>query len=273
MSDRTFEIALPEGAKLVDGVAAGPQGMPLTSTPVSTGKRNRYAFVYPIRPGRTQLQVIYKMPYGGAQDFTITPELPLGELGVMLPKSMRFTSAGDSFAQAADEGGMTTYVAKSMAPGQKVAFSVSGEGLAPREDQGGGQTAATRNGPGGGLGAPIGSPDPLSESRWYVLGGVLAVMAGFAIWMMMRKPSPQEAAPTGGAPGTSGTTYRAPSQTKDPRSQQPVSRGSLLDALKEELFQLETDRLQGKISQEDYATARAGLDMLFRRHMKKTGSS
>src|SRR5262249_44613610 len=118
MSDRTFEIALPEGAKLVDGVAAGPQGMPLTSTPVSTGKRNRYAFVYPIRPGRTQLQVIYKMPYGGAQDFTITPELPLGELGVMLPKSMRFTSAGDSFAQAADEGGMTTYVAKSMAPGQ-----------------------------------------------------------------------------------------------------------------------------------------------------------
>lgn len=280
MSDRTFEITLPEGAKLEQGMAAGPGGMPITSSPVPTGKSNRYAFVYPIRPGRSQLQVTYKMPYGGAQDFVISPEISLGELGVMLPKSMRFTSNGDSFVQATDEGGMTTYVAKSLAPGQKVTFSISGEGSAPREAQSGGaeggQGSAPGNGPGGGLGAPIGSPDPLSGSRWYVLGGVLVVMAGFAIWMMRRKPSPQEAAAglTGGSVSAATSTYRVArqAQTKDPRAQQQaVPRSSLLDALKDELFQLETDHLQGKISQQDYATAKAGLDMLVRRHMKKTG--
>ena len=43
--------------------------------------------------------------------------------------------------------------------------------------------------------------------------------------------------------------------------------GSMLDALKEELFQLETDRIEGKISQQDYEKSRAGLDTLIRRQM------
>jgi hypothetical protein len=271
MGDRTFEITLPEGAKVEDGTAVGPGGMPIASPPVSTGKNNHYAFVYPIRPGRSQLLVSYRVPYGGAQDFTVSPDVPLAELGVMLPKSMRFTSSGDSFIQAADEGGMTTYVAKSLGPGKKVSFSVSGEGVFPRETQGGaaeGQTAAADNRPGGGLGVPTGAPDPLSGSRWYVLGGVLAVMAGFAIWMMMRKPSPQGATVPAGGPG--GVHSPGPSrgvQSPDPRRSTPQT--SLLDALKDELFQLETDRLQGKISPQDYDKAKAGLDMLFRRHMKK----
>jgi hypothetical protein len=43
----------------------------------------------------------------------------------------------------------------------------------------------------------------------------------------------------------------------------------MLEALKEELFHLESDRLQGKISPQDYQTAKNGLDVLLRRHMKK----
>jgi len=43
----------------------------------------------------------------------------------------------------------------------------------------------------------------------------------------------------------------------------------MLDVLKDELFQLETDRLNGKISQEDYVKAKAGLDTLFRRQIKR----
>ncbi len=42
----------------------------------------------------------------------------------------------------------------------------------------------------------------------------------------------------------------------------------MLDALKDELFQLETDRLNGKISEKDYEATKAGLDALFRRQMK-----
>jgi hypothetical protein len=43
----------------------------------------------------------------------------------------------------------------------------------------------------------------------------------------------------------------------------------MLDVLKDELFQLETDRVNGKISQEEYEKTKAGLDTLFRRQMKK----
>jgi hypothetical protein len=95
-------------------------------------------------------------------------------------------------------------------------------------------------------------------------------MAGFAIWMMMRKPSPQGATVPAGVPGPVGSP--GPSrgvQSPDPRRGAPQT--SLLDALKDELFQLETDRLQGKISPQDYDKAKAGLDMLFKRHMKKAG--
>ncbi|HKF22399.1 MAG TPA: carboxypeptidase-like regulatory domain-containing protein [Candidatus Angelobacter sp.] len=280
VNDRTFEITLPDGAKVEDGIAVGPGGMPISSSPVSTGKSNRYAFAYAIRPGRSQLQVTYKMPYGGAQDFVISPDISLGELGVMLPKSMRFSSSGNSFVQTQDEQGMTTYVAKSLAPGQKVTFSISGEGMAPREAQSegaeGGQAGAPSDRPGGGLGAPIGAPDPLTAVKWPLLGGLIVVMAGLGIWMVRRKPSPQEgsAGPASKIASAGSGTYRPSRPVKDPRAQQQgAPQSSLLDALKDELFQLEADRLQGKISQQDYATAKAGLDMLVRRHIKQAGES
>ena len=46
------------------------------------------------------------------------------------------------------------------------------------------------------------------------------------------------------------------------------AQGNMLDVLKDELFQLETDRVSGKISQEEYEKSKAGLDTLFRRQMK-----
>jgi hypothetical protein len=45
-----------------------------------------------------------------------------------------------------------------------------------------------------------------------------------------------------------------------------TGRGSLLlDALKEELFQLESDKIQGHISAPEYTEAKAALDLLIRR--------
>ena len=43
----------------------------------------------------------------------------------------------------------------------------------------------------------------------------------------------------------------------------------MLEALKDELFQLETDHVNGKISQEEYEKTKAGLDTLFRRQLKR----
>jgi hypothetical protein len=45
------------------------------------------------------------------------------------------------------------------------------------------------------------------------------------------------------------------------------SRGLLLEAMKEELFQLETERLQGKISDGEYQQAKAALDLTMKRAM------
>jgi len=44
---------------------------------------------------------------------------------------------------------------------------------------------------------------------------------------------------------------------------------ALLEALKEEMFQLESDRVKNKISQPDYEKAKAALDNTLQRAMKR----
>ena len=54
----------------------------------------------------------------------------------------------------------------------------------------------------------------------------------------------------------------------------PRERGSLLlEAMKEELFQLEIDRQQGKVSPEEYAKAKAALDETIKRALARSKSS
>ena len=43
----------------------------------------------------------------------------------------------------------------------------------------------------------------------------------------------------------------------------------LLAALKEEIFALETDKLQGKITEADYAQTKAALELILGRALKK----
>ena len=47
----------------------------------------------------------------------------------------------------------------------------------------------------------------------------------------------------------------------------------LLEAMKEELFQLEIDRQQGKITPEEYAKAKAALDETIKRALARSKSS
>ena len=47
----------------------------------------------------------------------------------------------------------------------------------------------------------------------------------------------------------------------------------LLEVMKEELFQLEMDRQQGKLSEEEYAKAKAALDETMRRALARKSSS
>ncbi|MGE5324574.1 MAG: carboxypeptidase-like regulatory domain-containing protein [Actinomycetota bacterium] len=280
MGERSFEFGLPAGAKIEDGMAEGPGGMPTSNMPVPAGKKDRYGFVFPIRPGRNRFQVTYKVPYAGIREFKVTPDAPLAELGIMLPKSMQFKSANPDFLPAQDESGMTVFVAKSLAAGKELRFSVSGEGTMPAEGQSGGASQQAQNSaaPGGGLGAPNQAPDPLSRSSWYIIVIFTVVLAGAGYWLfrMQRRTitAPAGAAPAIPQPQSSQSRARqraaAPNKPGTYAGSNGASGPGVLDAIKEELFQLESDRLQGKVSQQDYETSKAGLEMLIRRHLKKS---
>jgi len=272
MSDQAFELYLPEGAEVQSGMAQGPGGQPLNSAPVPQKEKGRYAFVFPLRPGETRFQVSYHLPYSGQATITPRPLVPYEHVVVMLPASMKFEPApGTQFQAMPGETGAEVRVSNSIKPGDKLAFTISGTGQIQENEEasagaggGGGQTAQ-RGRPGGGLGAPEETPDPLHQYRWFILGGLAVAMAVGGFWVATRQPAPA------GAPASRTAEPEMPPVTTAPRSSSPAayvpsSNGTrLLDALKEELFQLEMDRHQGRISQEEYEKARAALDVTIQR--------
>ena len=58
-----------------------------------------------------------------------------------------------------------------------------------------------------------------------------------------------------------------PSTLRSTSAARPAS--MLLDALKEELFQLEVERRQGQISQSEYENAKSALDQTLERALKR----
>lgn len=260
MDTETFEVELPQGSQLIDATATGPGGMPLATSPVPTAKKNSYALVFPIRPGETRFQVLYKVPYSGSYEFAFAPDSQLSELGVLLPKSMRFTGLSRSFSQDADEAGLAVFYVKNVAAHEQVKFTVAGEGVAPREAQGGeAAPVAPANAP------PLSDTDKAkSGAFWYILAGIIVVVAAGAVWLWRRSAMPlQEQS----SPITVKRQTRSRRAEASPK--QDSSQGSMLDVLKNELFQLEQDRLDGKISTEEYGKSKAGLDALIRRQLKK----
>jgi hypothetical protein len=235
--------------------------MPLTVAAVPSGAKNRYAYDFPIKPGQTRFEVTYKLPYSGSYEFSFKPEGPLSELGVLLPKSMKFNGVSGGFAQDVDEAGLAVFFAKNVPANQEVKFSVSGEGLIPTEPQGGGnQGPAGESG-----GAPIpSSSGGTREALWFIVGALVILIGGGAL-VMWRKGVAARAAAHNPKAARVASKARARAQAQSAKPDQ----GDMLDVLKNELFQLETDRVSGKISQEEYEKSKAGLDTLFRRQMKK----
>jgi hypothetical protein len=272
-SDKTFEFVLPTGAQLESSDAKGPGGQPIQFPANETGQKNTYAFNFPLKPGETQFQVSYHMPYTGDASFAPKPLADVQHFVVMLPKGMSFNSKNtQTFQTMPDKSGSTIMVATNVKPGQDLSFRIGGSGVFQPEGQGdagagdngggaiggGGQAAANDNRPGGGLGAPIDAPDPLHNYRAVILGAfaVVLVMGGFyVVTRSNNRPHPVTA---------EGTRIDAPI-TGDRST-------ILLEAMKEELFQLEIDRQQGKVSEEEYAKAKGALDETIKRALARKGS-
>ena len=179
---------------------------------------------------------------------------------MLLPKSMKFTGVSAGFAQDADEAGLAVFFAKDVVANQEVKFSVSGQGLISDQASVPAESQPTTE---GGAAPTQSASFSVSGTVWLITGAIIVLIGGGAFFLW-RKTAAKKADRNPKAV-KSAAKARAQAQT------QPSKGGpaDMLEALKDELFQLETDLVNGKISQEDYEKTKAGLDSLFRRQMKK----
>lgn len=259
-----FEFYLPEEANVRMGQAIPESGMPVQSPPVPQSEKGKYAIEFPVRPGVTQFEVVYTLPYTGR--LSVHPKLTMNadHYYVITAKGIKFASQGKSGFQPTDVWptdasitGVDVHTKENVAPGQELAYEISGTGILPeqtagnnqQQSQGTQQQPGEDNRPGGGLGIPNEKPDPLHSGQWLFLGVLSLFLAAGATYVY-----------TSNQPGGI--------SVKKPRDRS----GLLMEAMKEEIFQLETDRLQGKISAKDYESAKAALDKTLQRAVQRQRS-
>jgi hypothetical protein len=128
------------------------------------------------------------------------------------------------------------------------------------------------NAPGKGLGNPLdpnGTREPVSTKyKWWILGG-LGLLLVAAAGVLLRKPA---VAPVVGVAASQDVVRPAGAVA----STLPVAastaaghQAQLLQVLKEELFGLETDRLQGHVSEAEYAQSKAAIELILRRALQR----
>ena len=276
----TFDFYLPKGAVISQSLASAPGGLP-TNTDVKPidAASGHYAFVFPIRPGETRFQVSYSLGYTGKLPFSIKLSVPTGDVAVMLPKTMTF-DGGSQFEPINPDVNAQSFDAHSPAFAKPIQFTIGGTGQLPQnegEAGGGGQSAAsgqpapTTSGtrPGGGLGAPIdpeGTGNPLSKYTWWIVGGLgLALAAGAGLMLKnapASTPALYEEVPT---PDPISAAAYAPA----PTAVAGTRPGSLLQHLRDELFELETERATGKLTEAQYAEQKAAFDVVLRRTLSR----
>ena len=275
--ERPFEFYLPTGAVIEGTAALGPGGMPVQASPMPLGDANHYAFIFPIRPGETRFQVSYRLPYNGSFKFTPKVATTTDTVAIMMPKAMSFKAGSSSpFTPVTEDTTAQTFLARNVNPSQSLEFTVLGSGQLPRDQGaagsdngagaadasasagagGGASDSATNTRPGGGLGNPLdpeGSNDPWAKYKWWILGGLGLVMA------------------TGAGVMLKGSGMRPAEQAAYSTPVPGVATGpnALLATLKDELFAVETDRLQGKLGEAEYAEQKAALETVLRRALAR----
>ncbi len=256
LTQPNFEFYLPEGAQITAGEAV-TNDIPIKSAPVPRPEKNKYAFLYPVRPGETHFEVVYRMPYTG--NLKIVPRLEMlpGRFYVVTPKSMQFSANSGAGFQSMDRWPVDptikpvdTHAVDSPQSGTQIAFEISGSGMLAQDEPTPQASAPADSRPGGGLGVPNEKPDPLYSAQWLLLGILVLFLTGGAVFVYISNKPPIAA-------------------VAGPAAKPGDRKSMLLDAMKDEIFQLETDRLQGKISQQEYEAAKAALDKTLQRAIRR----
>jgi hypothetical protein len=294
MNEHNLEFYVPEGASITEAQAMTAGGQPVKSAPVPEGQnaKNKYSFLFPLRPGETRFEVIYTLPYTGSINIDPKSVYPLQHFVAIAPKSITFEPAsGTSYSPTNFPGqpDANVEVASNAEPGKSLAFKLSGEGVlaAPADENGQGGQPQAANRPGGGLGPPIDAPPPLRQYQWWILGGFAAALILGGIFIASRQQSANRTArgkakplatyeedeiyePAPVAAARESRPVRPAVQAAAAPSAAPVTRSSmLLEGLKDELFELEVEHKQGQISQQEYEKTKAALDQTLQRALKR----
>jgi len=288
MNEHNLEFYVPEGATIGEAEAMTAGGQPVKSAPVPEGDnaRNRYAFLFPLRPGESRFEVVYTLPYSGSINIDPKSVYSLEHLVAMAPKSIQFSAAQPDTYKSTPFPGQpdaSVQVASNVKVGQAMAFKLTGEGsLAQPSDENGqsaqGSSGQPDNRPGGGLGPPIDAPNPLQKYQLPILVGIgvaLGIGGVFVAWRQQSANRTVRSTPAGLSTIEDAEDFAVPSRSTAARTavaEVPhAARNSskLLDALKEELFELEIEHKQGRISQQEYESAKAALDQTLQRALKR----
>jgi hypothetical protein len=279
-----FEFVLPTGAVLDGAEATRPSGLPTNAIPKPLSEKGHFSINVPIQPDEgdnpTLFVVRYHLPYNGK--FTFSPKVlsPEANFVVQLPKSIQFEAGAGVAFQAvhppSTSPSIQFFLVKNALPGKPLTFTVSGNGSMPREDQGaasgqpsgmggqdsGGQSsdaAAPGSQPGGGIGPPVGGTDAISKYKWWIMGGLALLLAAGAAFLL-RAPA--------GAPGAVPVTH---AEAGYPAFGSPAAKNTaLLSVLKEELFAIESEKISGTITPEEYAETKAALETVLKRALKRS---
>lgn len=272
VGDRNFEVYLPAKAKIESVLAAGPTGAGV-KIPVAqlNGEPGHYTINFPLRPGETKFAVNYDLPYTGQADFHPRLLYPVQQLAVMLSPSMTFRSSSPGFHSIVSNNDVQVQAVNQVEAGVAPSFEISGNGVlpplnvatktsanaqlhppavtSPSTSAGNGLKTADASAP---LPATAVQGTKQNQLELLMLIAGLAAMILFGIWLlrMRRNATPPAMAASGGS--------------------KTAHSSALIAGLKEELLNLETDRLRGSITSEEYTTTKQALDETVRRAITKS---
>jgi hypothetical protein len=282
-SKPAFDVYLPAQAKISSVLAAGPGNVAVAipATPVP-GDPGHYTVSFPLQPGATKFAFNYDLPYSGKAVFHLRHAYSLQQFAVMIPPTMKFSSASNAFKPL--ETGNNNYSVRAIAqlnPGPGPSFEISGSGTLPaiRSSATAGANANAHGAPAPPIQSPVAvnsapravparspshnldpapaqTPPPTTPS-WMILGilgvGLAATSAAAIRVGATKRTATTKQMSTAGWP--------QPNQTRGP--------ALLLEGLKEELFQLESAKVRGTISTEEYTLTKNALEETVKRAVRR----
>lgn len=267
-----FTFELPKGATLSQVEAWGPSGMPVVQGTVDKGK-NRYAIVFPFRPGDNGVRFSYKLDYP-SEAATLRLSSIYSATTAMLLAPPKVKVIAEGFSPAGSEHGWSVYSRAAMKANEPMVFSVSGTGPPPGSNNAQSADAQGGSADSGNTVTPVAEalPPRLDSLKWILVGGFGALFAlgAFFLWWRSRQPAAAGAAAMAGAPGVNVAGPRAPSRAAAaaPSADGEQALRQSVDEIKETLFRMELRRQAGTLSEEEYQAQRQKLEKALRELVK-----